>query len=172
MSTTNRNILVGALRRADGVLFTALRLVLVLLMSVMTLAVLGQVVTRYLLKTSLNWSEELARLCFVCLVFLGAACLSRRNEHLAVTTLIDLLPLRLRSLFLVATHAVGLSCAWYLLRGSWRALGREWAQLTPAMQVPMGLIYSTIFGAIVLLALWLAANLVMHGLAFLRGARA
>ena len=172
MSTTHTNNLVGALRRADEVLFVALRLVLILLMSVMTLSVLGQVVTRYLLTTSLNWSEELARLCFVCLVFLGAACLSRRNEHLAVTTLIDLLPLRLHSLFLVGTHAVGLGCVWYLLRGSWRALEREWAQLTPAMQVPMGLIYSTIFGAIILLGLWLAANLVMHSLSMLRGARA
>ncbi|MFN4129234.1 MAG: TRAP transporter small permease [Paracoccaceae bacterium] len=172
MSMTHRNTIVGALRRADEVLFATLRLVLILLMSVMTLAVLGQVVTRYLLTTSLNWSEELARLCFVCLVFLGAACLSRRNDHLAVTTLIELLPVRLRSLFLVGTHAVGLGCAWYLLRGSWRALGREWGQLTPAMQIPMGLIYSTIFGAIVLLALWLAANLVMHGLTVLRGARA
>jgi TRAP-type C4-dicarboxylate transport system permease small subunit len=172
MEQSTRTAVVGALRRADAALFAALRLALICLMAIMTLAVLGQVVTRYLLSTSLNWSEELARLSFVCLVFLGAACLSRRNEHLAVTTLVDLLPDALRAMLLAATHGVGLYCAWFLLQGSHRALIREWAQLTPAMQVPMGVIYSTIFGAIVLLIVWLTANLVSNLLIAMPGRRA
>lgn len=168
MSRNHPSGFVGALRRADDFLFAALRLAMILLMSVMVLSVLGQVFTRYLLTTSLNWSEELARLCLICLVFLGVACVTRRNEHLAVTTLVDLLPAWLRSMFLIFTHCVGLYCAWYLMRGALRALDREWTQLTPAMQVPMGVIYSTVFGAILLMILWLTANIVTHCLALVR----
>ncbi|MDA1155475.1 MAG: TRAP transporter small permease [Proteobacteria bacterium] len=160
MSRFPQSGFVGALRRADEILFAGLRLALILLMSAMVLSVLGQVFSRYVLNASLNWSEELARLCMVCLVFLGVACLTRSNEHLAVTSLVDLLSDRLRSLFLIFTHGVGLYCAWYLMRGALRALDREWAQLTPAMQLPMGVIYSTVFGAILLMILWLIANIV------------
>ncbi len=163
MSTSTYRRLVGALERADEVLLAALRLVLVALMATMAGAVLLQVFTRYVLAFSLTWSEELARLCFLCLIFLAAACLCRREEHLAVTAVVDLLPPRLRALAMVLVNATGLYCCWYLVRGSFRALGREWTQLTPAMQVPMGLIYSTVFAAIVLMMLWLTLNVLRHG---------
>jgi TRAP-type C4-dicarboxylate transport system permease small subunit len=154
--------LVGALRRADDVLFAMIRVVLVALMSVMTLAVLAQVITRYVLTMSLNWSEELARLCFVCVVFLGAACLARRDQHLAVTTLRMLLPPRGERLASAAVNAVGVVCTGLLLRGALRAAEREWGQLTPAMQAPMGLVYATVVAALSLMALWMATNLFVN----------
>lgn len=154
------------LRKAENVLFSGLRLVLVLLMATIVCAVIGQVFARYVLQSSLTWSEELARICMVCLVFLGAALLARRQEHLAVTALIDLLPDRIWHLARAFACAAGLYCAVYLLRGSWSALWREWAQVTPAMQLPFGAIYSVIFTGIILLILWLSINLAMH----LRGA--
>jgi TRAP-type C4-dicarboxylate transport system permease small subunit len=155
-----------ALRKAENLVFSALRLVLIVLMTVMVCAVLGQVVARYILHASLTWSEELARICMVCLVFLGAALLVRRHDHLSVTALVDLLPDRGWHLARAFACGVGLYCAVYLLRGSWSALGREWAQVTPALQMPFGAIYSMIFAGVVLMILWLLINLALH----LRGA--
>lgn len=150
------------LRKAENLVFSALRLVLIALTAIMVSTVLAQVFSRYVLQSSLRWSEELARISMICLVFLGAALLVRRQEHLAVTVIVDALPDRAWHLARVFTCGVGLYCAVYLLQGSWNALGREWAQVTPAMQIPFGAIYSVIFAGIVLLTLWLLINIAVH----------
>lgn len=154
--------MLATLQRIDVALIGLIRLVLVVLAGTMAGAVLLQVFTRYFLSFSLNWSEELARLCFVCMIFLGTACLARAEEHLAVTTAVDLLPPRMRALVYALVNGVGLYCCTYLLRGSLRALNREWWQLTPAMQLPMGFVYSVIFAGVLLTMVWLAANFIRH----------
>ncbi len=62
-----------------------------LLAVTLTLAFL-QVVTRYVFHLSTPWSEELARLCFVWAVFLGAALGVRRNLHTRVDFVSQRLP--------------------------------------------------------------------------------
>lgn len=148
----------------ERVIFAVLRFLLIAILATMVIAVLAQVFSRYVLDFSLTWSEELARICMISLVFLGAAVLSRNNEHLSVTTVIELFPKRLYHLCVAIAQAVGIYCSWYLAQGAWAALGREWSQLTPALQIPFGLIYSTIFFAVLLMILWLAINLVRQAL--------
>ncbi|WFE89861.1 TRAP transporter small permease [Roseibium porphyridii] len=144
----------------ERITFAVLRFLLIAIIATMVIAVLAQVFSRYALDFSLTWSEELARICMIGLVFLGAAVLSRNNEHLSVTTIIELFPKRVYHLCVAMAQAVGIYCSWYLAQGAWAALGREWDQLTPALQIPFGLIYSTIFFAVVLMIFWLAINLV------------
>ena len=144
---------------AESVVFAILRLLLIVIVAVMVVAVLAQVFSRYALDFSLTWSEELARICMICLVFLGAAVLSRSNEHLSVNTLVELLPPRLYHVCTGFAQVVGIYCTWSLAEGAWAALVREWEQLTPALQIPFGFIYSVIFLAVLLMIFWLAINL-------------
>ena len=109
---------------------------------------------------SLSWSEEAARLIFICLIFLGAAVLVRLREHLTVTVFTDLVPPRARRVATAIAAAVGLWCSYYLVLGAWATLRREWDQLTPALQAPMGVIYAIILLSTVLMALWLVVTLV------------
>ena len=51
---------------------------------VMILVTLAQVVFRYLIAAPLPWSEEMARYCFVWIVFLGGAIGLARGIHLGV----------------------------------------------------------------------------------------
>lgn len=61
---------------------------------VMAMAVIVglQVLFRYVLNSPLAWSEELAKIILIWMVFWGSAVAVRRNEHLAVTVFIDRLP--------------------------------------------------------------------------------
>ncbi len=71
-----------------------------------------QVVTRYIFHLSTPWSEELARLCFVWAVFLGAAVGVRRNLH----TRVDFVSVRLpRSAARLVS--IGMDCLLILMAG-------------------------------------------------------
>lgn len=50
----------------------------------MSLILIGNVFTRYVLSFSLTWSAELARYCMVWAAFLGITVLVNRSEHLRV----------------------------------------------------------------------------------------
>ena len=63
------------------------------------------VFSRYVLHTTFQWYDEVARLCFVWMVFLGAAVAVRRGAHFRLHLLIDRFGPRLRH---AADLAVGL----------------------------------------------------------------
>ncbi|OLB54709.1 MAG: hypothetical protein AUI13_11190 [Gemmatimonadetes bacterium 13_2_20CM_2_69_23] len=55
-----------------------------------------QIFYRYVLNTSIVWSEEVATWCLVWLVFVGSAAIMRRWEHVHIPMLIRRLPLGAR----------------------------------------------------------------------------
>lgn len=63
---------------------------------VMVISLLIGVFYRYVLHNALAWTYELAMLTFTWNVFLAAALLVRRDEHVRVTMLVDMLPMRVQ----------------------------------------------------------------------------
>lgn len=55
-----------------------------------------QVFFRYVLNSPLAWTEELARITLVWLVFWGSAIAVRRKKHLSISFFVDLLPKKIR----------------------------------------------------------------------------
>jgi len=82
----------------------------VLLLAVMTLVAFANVVTRYLIRFSLAFTEELVVSLFVWLTLLGTAVAFREGSHLAFTFLVDRCPgaLRRPSIWLSAALGVAL----------------------------------------------------------------
>ncbi|MGC0251798.1 TRAP transporter small permease [Pseudactinotalea sp. Z1748] len=80
------------LRRLTGALYSAAVALIAVALAVMVLVVAYQILGRYLpfLSRAL-WTEEIARMCLIWLVFLGAAVGVRTSEHF----LIDLIPKRI-----------------------------------------------------------------------------
>jgi tripartite ATP-independent transporter DctM subunit len=56
----------------------------------------GNLVSRTLFKVSLVWSAELSQLGLIAIVFLGGAVAYPKGEHLAIKTLVSVLPERIR----------------------------------------------------------------------------
>lgn len=71
----------------------------VIVFVLMVLVVLLQVFARYVLKTSVPWTEEMSRLLFIYVGFTGTAIATRENELIVVDILLSRLPAKLRKVF-------------------------------------------------------------------------
>jgi TRAP-type C4-dicarboxylate transport system permease small subunit len=63
-----------------------------ILISVLTIATLGGVFYRYVLGKPLDWIYELTIVCFSWMIFLGIAMAFKKNEHIAISFVVDNLP--------------------------------------------------------------------------------
>ena len=90
-----------------------------LALGLIVLLVFSNVVGRYLLGASFAGAEELSRLLFVWLVFLGAILTLRRRAHLGVELVQARLPVWARRICAIVTHALTLYVLWLFLVGSW-----------------------------------------------------
>ncbi len=61
---------------------------------------------RYVLSHPLIWTEEVSSFCFLWAAFLGGAAVAKRREHIAVDTLVELLPSPLRRAIGVLTSVL------------------------------------------------------------------
>lgn len=75
----------------------------VLMLVIIVVSILLQVLFRYL-SLNIQWTEEMARYSFVYLVFFGGTSAVRRTTHIAITTLVDSLPVQVRRLVDVLNH--------------------------------------------------------------------
>jgi TRAP-type C4-dicarboxylate transport system permease small subunit len=90
-----------------------------LALGLIVLLVFSNVVGRYALGTSFAGAEELSRLLFVWMVFLGAILTLRRRAHLGVELVQARLPRWARKTCSVLTHLLTLYALWLFLAGSW-----------------------------------------------------
>jgi len=111
------------------------------LMIVVTLA---QVIFRYVIEAPLPWSEELARYCFVWIVFLGGAIGLSRGIHLGVDLLVNQLPQRLRMGLEILTNAMIACFAGAVIYASVPVIDMNMLQRSPALGVQMSWIYIAI----------------------------
>jgi TRAP-type C4-dicarboxylate transport system permease small subunit len=91
-------------------------------LGVMALAVFINVVLRYGFGSGIAASEELSRLLFVWMVFLGAAAAYPRGEHMAFTSLVGLLQSKPRAMALAAAliRLLVIAACVMLARGAWQ----------------------------------------------------
>lgn len=64
-----------------------------------------QVVSRSVFQLSINWSQDIIRLCFIWAVFLGAAYCAKTNEQLNLDVVLSLLPDKTREIVEVIIQA-------------------------------------------------------------------
>ena len=65
---------------------------LVILMIAAVAIVAAQVITRYVLKVSLPWSEEIARYMFLWLTWVGASYATKERKHVNIDIIYEKLP--------------------------------------------------------------------------------
>ncbi len=120
---------------------------------VMVIVTLSQVIFRYVLTAPLPWSEELARYCFVWIVFLGAAIGLERGIHLGVDLFVNLLPAKLQKSLQVLSNVLIGCLAMAIIYASFPVIEMNFLQRSPAMGVQMSWIYIAIPTSMVLILL-------------------
>jgi TRAP-type C4-dicarboxylate transport system permease small subunit len=100
-------------------LFRIIEVMIAVFLGLMILLVFANVLGRYLFNIGFVWSEEMARLCFIFLVYLGSIEAMRDNRHLLVDTFL----LKFSKVFQTGIYAltqIGIMWVMYILaRGAW-----------------------------------------------------
>ncbi len=78
-----------ALHSFNKVLYEIVKKMIILLLLLMSTFVFMQVIFRYIIRQPLAWSEEITTYMFSWLAYIGAAAVTYKNDHVAVTTLVD-----------------------------------------------------------------------------------
>ena len=79
----------SALARAADCCARLQTLLMVACLAVMVLLLFGNVALRYLFNSGINVSDELSRLAFVWMIFLGSVLALREHQHIGVTMLVE-----------------------------------------------------------------------------------
>lgn len=88
-------------------------------LAVMVVLLFGNVAMRYLFNSGINVSDEISRLAFVWLIFLGAVLALRDHQHIGVTMLVERFGPAARRVSHVVCQLLVLWMLWLLADGSW-----------------------------------------------------
>lgn len=112
------------------------------LMAAITLLTLVQVIWRYGLNQPINWSEEVARYCFVWVTLLGAAALLRLQDgHPELDALYVRSGNLMRKSIVIVSRIAILVCVLAISAGGFRMMYLQRNQLSPSLEIPMIWVY-------------------------------
>ena len=115
----------------------------ILLFSAMVILIFMQIVFRFVINFSLDWTEEAARYTFVFLVYLSATIAVKRRRHLRMEALHAFLPQKVDFFFFIISNFVWLcfSIAMIFIGFSMAATVFQLGQTSPVLNLSMGVVY-------------------------------
>jgi TRAP-type transport system small permease protein len=140
--------------------FHLLKATMVFCLVMMVVLVFGNVVLRYGFNSGITVSEELSRMFFVYLSFIGAIVAMREHLHLGVDSLVNRLPVIGKKACFVVSQVLMLYACWLFGQGSWQQTMINLHVVAPVSGMSMGvfygvgLLFSVSSGAIILYDLY------------------
>jgi|SRR5690625_3287473 TRAP-type C4-dicarboxylate transport system permease small subunit len=116
---------------------------LIILSTVMTVAITLQVFMRHVMNSSLSWSEELARYCFIWLVYIGISYAVKKQRHIKVDVVLHILKEKQKIILGIIANLIFLGFSLLMIRYGYDVAQQllDFGQTSPALHFPMGLIY-------------------------------
>ena len=103
---------------------------------------IAQVLSRYVMKFPIAFSEELARILFIWISFLGAAMVMKDDEHIRLDVIMEKLSDKAkRNLKIFIQVLITGFCIVTAAKGIY-LMTITMAQVTPVARIPMGVVYS------------------------------
>jgi TRAP-type C4-dicarboxylate transport system permease small subunit len=127
----------------DRFLTRAMRAIIVGSMVLMVIMVFSNVVLRYVFNSGITISEELARFCFLWLIFVGSIVVMREGGHLGVDSVVARLSRPGKIACVLVSNVLMLWVCYLFFVGSWRQTVVGWGTLMPATGIPMAFHYAT-----------------------------
>ncbi len=113
-------------------------------LAIMSFVIVLQVFFRYVLNNSLSWSEELARYLFIWLVEIGIPYGIKMDKHICVDAVYSFLPKKIKKGYAIVGYVLTLLFALAVVYYGIQVVGMQAAsgQVSPAMHVPMTIVYA------------------------------
>ena len=108
-----------------------------LALSIMATCVFLQVIMRYVFHSALQWSEEVAAICMVWAVYMGASLCVRERFHIRIMAGVMLLPTAAARAVVIVADALAMFYCAFMLVVSVEYLGVMWRfpSRTPSLQI-------------------------------------
>lgn len=140
--------------RVKALLERILEYTMAALLAVMVVMVFSNVVLRYAFGSGIASAEEISRLMFVWLVFLGATLALRQHKHLGLELVQARLPIPLRRVCAILSHLLILYALWLFLSGSWTQTKIGLTTYSTVLRFPMAFYAAAgVFSAIAMIGL-------------------
>ncbi len=119
---------------------------MVICLALMSACCITQVFTRYVLNNSFTWTEELSRYLFIWMIYMSISYGIKKNAHICVEVLVDIMPRKIRPIILLIGDIITLVyCALISFFGyKISAFIYTSGQVSPAMGIPMGIVYISV----------------------------
>lgn len=116
---------------------------LVILSAIMVVIIFLQVFMRYVMENSLSWSEELARYCFIWLVYIGISYGVKKERHIKVDVLLLFFKNKGKTVLYIISNLLFLVFAIIIMIYGYGIAEKilQFGQTSPAIHIPMGLVY-------------------------------
>jgi TRAP-type C4-dicarboxylate transport system permease small subunit len=124
-------------------LFKGVEILIACFLAVMIVLVFMNVVLRYVFSRGFAWSEEIARLCFIYLVYLGSIGAMRDNRHLLIDSILMRVPLIAQKIIYALVQVVIIWLMVILTRGSWGLVVQNLHDRWVATHFPTFLVYAS-----------------------------
>lgn len=140
-------------------LLNPMQFVIAACLAAMLVLVFGNVVLRYAFNTGIPVSDELSRLLFVWMVFLGAAVTLFEQAHLGVDTLVRRLSRKGRIVCFALSNLLMLYTTWLVFSGTWQQFGINLGMTTPVMGISQAWFFLPVLIFTALAAAWFCLSL-------------
>lgn len=132
---------------------TAEKLFLGITVALMVIVMVYQVVLRYCFSAANSWSEELARYLFIYDVMIAAAIATRKNSHLQVDFLINLLKPKVKCIFTILATLAGIVFMVFLFNYSLTLCETAAKNISAGLHISMSIPYACMPIGVVLMIL-------------------
>ncbi|MBD8014616.1 TRAP transporter small permease [Planococcus wigleyi] len=112
-----------------------------ILLVIMVLLVFFQIVSRAMFSTSFSWTNELARYMMVWLAFLGGGIAFQHNAHIGIEAIVERFSVRWQKFIQLAVMVICISFFIILIVTGLEFTTSSMTQSSPALNIPMGLVY-------------------------------
>lgn len=147
------------MNRLLNALFKGIEVLISIALAVMILLVFTNVILRFIFDTGFAWSEEVARICFIYLVYLGSIEAMRDNRHLLIDSVIIRLPSTAQKLLYTLIQVLIIWLMTALTAGSYGLMLQNYHNKWVATGLPVWLVYLAGFIMGISISLLAAGNI-------------
>ncbi len=117
----------------------------------MSVAVILQFFTRYVLNNSLAWTEEIAINCLIVTVFLGSAMCVRMSRHIRVDFIYRVVPVAIGRWLGLAVDLITIGFYGYATWLFWRYVAIVGSERMVTVNLPRGIVFYSVLAAFALM---------------------
>ncbi|MDM5228308.1 TRAP transporter small permease [Cytobacillus sp. NJ13] len=125
---------------------------LAFIMAFMTIIIFWQVVARYVVGSSLAWSEELSRFLMILMIMIGSSLALRENQLISVEIVPEVMRGRAKKWLTVLVHLISIVFYIVIIAFGWKVAQSFGNQIAPGTGISMFFIYLSLpLGGVLLL---------------------